>query len=143
MQGGSLPGPGRATHEEKSVRPGNQALHSGQRVRVETQLIDGNRLGRREHTQYRVFQTVRRGNGCDTQLHSCGAKLAEVDLAVLGLTALRNIEPAHDLDSGDQGITESGGQVKIVHQCSVFAETYARTFMARIGFDVDVRRLLP
>src|SRR5690606_40340642 len=142
MQRGRLTRTGRAADEEQAVGLADHILQDRQVVLAETELVDRNRFARRQNPHDDILYTALHGNRRDAKFDIKRPELLELDLAVLRLTALGNVQIAHDLDARNQGAAVGGGNFDVRHEAAVLAKTNLRLRLAWIGFDMDVRRTL-
>ena len=111
-------------------------------VRGEAQLLQGNRLARRQNPHHHVFHTTCGRDGGHAQFDIQRAVFFELDLAVLGLAALGDVEVAHDLQARHHGLAEMRRHLHIGRQTAVHPKANAGLELARHGLDVDVGGLL-
>ena len=69
-----------------------------------------------------------------------GRARRDLDLAVLGLAALRDVEVRHDLEPGDQRLAEGPGDALVLGARAVDAQADDRLLRAVARLDVDVGR---
>ena len=142
MQRGGLARSGRPANQEQAIRLRHNAVEIVQRERIKTELVQRNRFRARQHAHHHVFQAIRGGDDRNPQLDFCRAKLLKIYLSILRFAPLGNIQLGHDLDARDQGAAEICRDIKIVNQDAVLAKSNTCAFLARVGFDMDIRRAL-
>ena len=110
-----LPGAGRPHAEDQPVRPLGDPLHLREVAVVHPQLVDGDGLVGGEDPHHHVLVPAGGGDGGHAELDLAVGE-GDLDLAVLGLPALGDVQPGHDLDPRDQRPPEGAGQLHVLRQ---------------------------
>ena len=142
VQRGRLARAGRAADEEQAVGLRDRRLQLLVVARREAELVERNRLARRQNPHDDVLDAARGRDGRDAQLDVERPELPELDLAVLRLPLLRDVEVAHDLDARGDGGAVARRHLDVGGEVAVLPEADLGLGLARIRLDVDVRRPL-
>ncbi len=102
IEGGGLAGAGGAGDEEDAVGPVNEALEGAEGSLVHAELLEGEEdVGLVEEAHDDAL-AEEHGDDGDADVHLAAAHV-ELDAAVLGDAALRDVQVREDLDAGDDG----------------------------------------
>src|ERR1019366_1146482 len=138
VQGGGLARAGRPADEEQTIGLAYYDFQRLQVVRREAEFFQRNRLARGENTHDDVLDSALSRDSGDPQLDVQRTELLELDLAVLRPALLRDVQVAHDLDAGDDGVAVGSRHFDVGRERTVLPEPDLGLALARIGLDVDV-----
>ena len=134
-----LPGAGRASDQNQTVRGVHGGLEPAERVLIQAEFVQTRRkIGLVQNTQHALLAVDRRHKR-DPQINVAAAD-PDAHASVLGQTALGDVEVAHDFEPRRQRHLHVFGRRRHVHQRTVYAITQADSFLER--FNVNIARAI-